>query len=73
MCAAAAALGWADAVGVGDDYSGFEAQILTYHRWSGTASAALALLVLVACGDALVSATGYLGGSLIYGWNHLFE
>lgn len=91
---AAAALGWADAVGVGNDYSGFEAQILTYHRWSGTASAALALLVLVAWERArrraspaarkwsralviacatLVSATGYLGGSLIYGWNHLFE
>lgn len=45
----AAALGWADATGVGKGYTGFSAQLLSYHRWLGTTTATLAVCALLAC------------------------
>ena len=45
----AAPLGWADALGVGGDYSGSSARILLLHRWAGTATAVLAGVTLLAC------------------------
>lgn len=59
----AAALGWADATGVGQSYSGFSAQLLSYHRWLGTTTAALAVCALLACERAhLASSRGRMLG-----------
>ncbi len=87
----AAALGWADALGVEDSYSGFPATLLGYHRWAGTLTAGVALLALIVCEHAckhddpswrrmhrgalflaalLVTVTGHLGASLIFGWDY---
>ncbi|MEW6073596.1 MAG: DUF2231 domain-containing protein [Planctomycetota bacterium] len=49
----AAALGWADALGVADWYSGFSARLLTIHRWTGTATALVAALTVLAAERAL--------------------
>ena len=46
---AAAPLGWADALGMADEYTGASATLLLYHRWVGTATAAVALVALVQC------------------------
>lgn len=45
---AAAALGWADAFGVGDGYTGAAAALLEYHRWAGTLTAFVSMLAVVA-------------------------
>lgn len=45
----AAPLGWADALGMADEYTGSSATLLLYHRWVGTATAAVALVALVFC------------------------
>lgn len=43
----AAPLGWANALTVENSYTGASASLLFYHRWSGTSTAALALIALV--------------------------
>ena len=43
----AAPLGWADAVGVEESYTGFPGTLLLYHRWAGTLTALVALTALV--------------------------
>lgn len=91
---AAAALGRADALGVGMSCVGFDARVLAWHRRSGIATALLAVFALIAFEHLrshgspssrrgcralpiacalLVAGAGYLGGSLIHGWNHLFR
>ena len=45
----AASLGWADALGVEESYSGFPLELLGYHRWAGTLTALVATLALWAC------------------------
>lgn len=88
----AAALGWADALAVADDYTGRSATLLFYHRWVGTTTAAVALIALALCershrtmnpkhrriyrvavftAAVLVTVTGHLGASLVFGWNYL--
>jgi len=89
----AAPLGWADALGVVEEYTGTPATLLFYHRWAGTATAVVALLALALCerfhrggrlpgarlhyrvamlaAILLVTATGHLGASLIFGWDYL--
>lgn len=85
----AAAAGWA--AGLGASYRGEAARLLEVHRWSGTTTALLALVTLVASERyrvrpstgrrisylvalvltaAVVGASGYLGGSLVYGIEH---
>ena len=46
---AAAPLGWADALGMADEYTGASETLLLYHRWVGTATAAVAFVALVLC------------------------
>jgi len=88
----AAALGWADALAVADDYTGRSVKLLFYHRWAGTTTAAVALIALALCerfhrtsnpkhrriyrlavftAVLLVTVTGHLGASLVFGWNYL--
>lgn len=88
----AAALGWADALAVADDYTGRSVTLLFYHRWAGTTTAAVALIALALCerfhrtvnpkhrriyrvavftAAVLVTVTGHLGASLVFGWNYL--
>ena len=44
-----ALLGWANALGAEDGYSGFTATLLDYHRWVGTSTAVVSLLALFSC------------------------
>ena len=88
----AAPLGWADALGMADEYTGSSATVLLFHRWAGTSTAVIALIALVLCERfhksglrshrriyrfalfmvaALVTVTGHLGASLIFGWDYL--
>jgi len=87
-----ASLGWVNAISAEPNYAGFSADLLSFHRWFGVATAASAVIALVLserCWRSgpgsqklsyramllltvvLVSITGHLGASLIYGWEYL--
>lgn len=78
-----ASLGWCEAAV--SHFSGMSANVLTWHRWWGTATAVWAVFVAALAqrshsrslfrltlliGIIFVSIAGYLGASLIYGLNH---
>jgi uncharacterized membrane protein/mono/diheme cytochrome c family protein len=76
-----AALGWCEAVF--SHYASASGQVLTWHRWLGTATAVWAVVtarlsrrdgyafgISLGLGIVLVTVTGYCGASLIYGLNH---
>jgi len=55
----AALLGWADAIEMADEYSGFSARLLLFHRWLGVTTACVAVLALWAGERRARSADGY--------------
>ncbi|HED66682.1 MAG TPA: hypothetical protein ENJ09_14140 [Planctomycetes bacterium] len=63
---AAALLGWADAIEMAREYTGFSAKLLLYHRWLGVTTAGVSLLTLWA-GERVWRARGGRGKGLYRG------